>query len=119
MPALLVPDRPSKLRLLVRTDTASVLGACPAPMQNPQVDSRTLAPLAMMSARPPFRAIISSTWRDPGAMPKLTSGWTFFPFSRDATIIRSRNDELVQEPTITWSTFVPATSFTVAILSGE
>ena len=49
--ALLVPDRPSKFRLLVRIDTASVLGAWPAPMQNPQVDSRTRAPAETISAK--------------------------------------------------------------------
>src|SRR5574341_439162 len=117
--ALLVPERPSKFRLLVRMDTASVLGAWPAPMQNPQVASRILAPEEMMSASAPFFAIISSTWREPGAMPKLTSGNTRLPLSIDATIMRSRYEEFVHEPTITWSTLVPASSFTVPMLSGE
>ena len=117
--ALLVPERPSKFRLLVLIETASVFGAWPAPMQKPQVDSSTRAPDEMMSASAPFFAIISSTWREPGATPKLTSGKILLPLSIEATSIRSRYDEFVQEPTMTWSTFVPASSFTVPILSGN
>ena len=88
-------------------------------MQKPQVDSSILAPAETISAIAPFLAIISSTCLEPGATPKLTSGNTLLPFNIDATIIRSRNDELVHEPTMTWSTFNPASSFTVPILSGE
>src|SRR3989304_1017784 len=88
------------------------------PMQGPQADSRIRPPAAMRSFRAPFAAIMVYTCLEPGVTVKLMSGWTVFPFSIVATVIRSRYDELVQLPTQTWESFVPSTSETGTTLSG-
>src|SRR5699024_1337582 len=48
-----VPERPSKLRLKVLSDTPPELGEKPMPMQGPQAHSRSLAPLARISESAP------------------------------------------------------------------
>src|SRR3990172_200859 len=88
------------------------------PMQGPQADSRIRPPAAMRSASAPFEAIMVYTCLEPGVTVKLMSGWTVFPLSIVATVIRSRNEELVQLPTQTWESFVPSTSETGTTLSG-
>jgi len=84
-----VPDLPLKLRLLVRTDTESVRGDMLLPMQKPQADSRILAPNDIRSLRAPFLAILLSTCREPGAMPKETPSCSLLPFTIAATVMRS------------------------------
>ena len=84
-----VPERPSKLRLKLRMETAPVEGAWPMPMQGPQADSMMRAPEAMMSAKAPFLAIISKTCLEPGVTVMETLGCTCFPLSILATIMRS------------------------------
>ncbi len=71
-----VPDRPSKLRLLVRRDTAFVAGACPIPTQGPHAHSRILAPASTRLVSIPSLAVISNTWREPGATTRLVLGAT-------------------------------------------
>ena len=100
-PAVVVPERPKKLRLDVRTETPFVLGAIELPMQNPHAVSRIRAPEAMMSASAPFLAAISSTCRDPHATPSDMPEAIFLPFRTAATCIISRYDPFVHEPIIT------------------
>ena len=85
----------------MRTDTALVCGACPMPMQGPHALSSIRAPEAIRSARAPFRAIILKTCLDPGAMTRLTSGWTVLPFKILVTVMRSLKEEFVQLPMAT------------------
>jgi hypothetical protein len=61
----------------------------------------------------------SSTWRDPGFTSKETSGCTLYFSSTLATTSRSFNEELAQDPMITWATGLPASSATLFTLSGE
>ena len=98
IPADFVPERPKKLRLFVRTLTASVCGACPHPIQNPQVHSIIRPPAATIFESAPLSAIIRKTCFEPGATTKLTSGWTVFPSRTCATISRSLYEEFVQLP---------------------
>ena len=46
-----VPERPSKLRFEVRSETEPLAGDCPLPMQKPQEGSTRRAPAAMSISR--------------------------------------------------------------------
>ena len=48
----------------------------------------------------------------PGVNLKTYVGMNCFPSITLHTIMRSRNEELTEEPTITWATGVPSTSET-------
>ena len=61
---------------------------------------------------------MSSTWREPGEIVRLTVGQTVFPLRISATFIMSSSEELVQEPMHTWSTLGPI-SLTDFTASGE
>ena len=50
---------------------------------------------------------------------KEVSGWECLPSTILAVTIRSRKEELTEEPTMAWSTLVPATSRTVLTFPGE
>ena len=56
--ASVVPQRPLKLRLEVRTDTPPLWTAWPIPTQGPQPHSRILAPASTKSERTPSSNII-------------------------------------------------------------
>mgnify|MGYP000586276900 CR=1 FL=1 len=96
--ASLVPLRPSKLRLNVRSDTPPEFGEKPIPMHGPHAHSSTRAPAAMMSDNAPQSASIVSTCLEPGETERLTESAIFLPFRMAATRSISRSDELVQEP---------------------
>ena len=89
IPASFVPERPSKFRLLVRTETPPEGGACPAPMQNPQAVSRILAPELARVAMLLSLAAIWRTWREPGATPKETFSGITLPFMIFASVVMS------------------------------
>ena len=76
IPASFVPDRPSKFRLFVRTETPPDGGACPAPMQKPQAVSRIRAPAPTSVAMLLSFAAICRTCREPAATPNDTLGLT-------------------------------------------
>ncbi len=107
-----------KFLLNVLRVTASVVGACPIPIQGPHPFSITRAPALIMSSKSPFEAKFSKTCLEPGETVKLMLLLIFFPFSKLATIFRSLRDELVQLPIQTWSIGVPSRSFTGSTLSG-
>jgi hypothetical protein len=74
--ASLVPLRPSKFRLLVRSETAWLFGLWWLPMQNPQALSRILAPLLTQLGK---NAVVGDHLQHfllPGATPRLTVGAT-------------------------------------------
>ena len=71
------------------------------PMQGPQALSRMRAPAATMVASAPLFASMVSTWREPGAMTRLTCSATVFPLRMSATFIMSAKEELVQLPMAT------------------
>ena len=98
---------------------ALVGGAWPMPMQPQQPGGITRAPASSRGSRPPARIRFSKTCREPGLISRLTRGCTRRPCKARATTIRSRNDELAQEPMSTCSTGVPSSSFTGATRSGE
>ena len=54
-----------------------------------------------MAVRAPLSAIIENTCLDPGEMPRLTPSAILRPFSTDAALVMSANEELVQEPIAT------------------
>ena len=89
IPASLVPERPSKFRLLVRTETPPEGGACPAPMQKPHAVSRIRAPELTSVAMLLSFAAIWRTWREPGATPKETFGRITLPFRILASVVMS------------------------------
>jgi hypothetical protein len=113
-----IPERPSKLRLNVRTDTESEAGTWPTPMQAPQVASEKFTPAAISSATHPSRASISEACLEPGATIMSVVRLVDRPSSIFAAGRISSYAPFVQEPMITWSTSVPATSSTGTTLSG-
>ena len=117
--ALLVPERPSKLRLLVLSETASVAGDMCAPMQKPQAFSRMRQPAFTRMPSEPSAASMFTTCLEPHAMPTSTSSATWRPLSIWATVRMSRYDEFVHEPIIIWFTLVPRMDFTPTTLPGE
>ena len=118
--AFMLPMRPGKLRLVVETTTSrSLVRPSWAPKQGPQPGLRTVAPASRMILHQPLASISSSTSWDAGTMRVLTSGWTFLPLKALATCSISLIRPLVQEPTTTWVTGVPATSFTGTTLAGQ
>ena len=88
------------------------------PMQGPQAHSSSRAPEARMSDRAPQLASMVRTCREPGDTDMLTEGATVFPFSMAAAFSMSYREELVQEPTHTWSTLVSFMLRTGTTLSG-
>ncbi len=89
------------------------------PMHPQQPGGITRAPASKSGTRPPARMRFSNTCREPGLISRLTRGCTRRPCKARAAIIKSRNDELAQEPMSTCSTGVPSRSFTGATRSGE
>ena len=114
-----VPERPLKLRLKVRRDTPSVLGANPIPIQGPQALSKMRNPARIKSPKIPAFSAISKVVRLPGAIPASTPGAMCLPRTMAATAARSSKELLVQEPIQTWVTVSPATEAISATASGE
>jgi hypothetical protein len=89
------------------------------PAHAPHVGSDTVAPAASRSVSSPSRAMV---WRMrwlPGKSTKETDGWTRRPRTTSVTEAMSCHDPLVQEPTATCSTGVPATASMGTTRSGE
>ena len=93
-------------------------GEKPIPMHGPHAHSRSLAPEARISLNAPQSESIDNTCLEPGDTDMLTLGLMVLPLRSAATLSISRREELVQEPTHTWSTFVPLSDSTVTTLSG-
>ena len=114
-----VPLLPGKLRVKVLKEIVSVAGACPIPMHPRQPHWCILAPAWINVRKAPAISAFSNTCRLPGFISKLTNGCISMD-SRDlAATTMSLNDELAQEPMMTWDTGCPATSRTGTTLSGD
>ncbi len=94
-------------------------GTWPIPAHEPHVDSDTVAPAASRSVSSPSRAIVSRIRWLPGKRTKDTEGCTRWPRSTSVTDDISCHEPFVHEPTITCSTWVPATSSMGTTRSGE
>ena len=82
------------------------------PMQKPQAFSMRRAPAADKNGQVTALGEVSRTCLEPGAMTKLTSGWTTLPRRISATVARSRKDEFVQLPMQTcWTGKGPDVSY--------
>ena len=88
-------------------------------MQPRQPGSWMRQPAISRLIDPSFEAMFSSTWRLPGFTWNVVSGWLCLPFMIFATTMRSLKDEFTLLPTITWSTFMPATSLTFITFPGD
>ena len=71
-----VPERPGKLRGVVRSEITSVAGAWPMPMQPLQPAWWMRAPSVTRLYRCPSLMRSARIEREVGLMSKLTSGWT-------------------------------------------
>jgi hypothetical protein len=94
-------------------------GTWPMPAHEPQVGSDTVAPVASRSASSPSRAIVSRMRWLPGNTTNEIEGCTCRSRTTPTTEAMSCQEPFVQEPTITWSMGVPATSSTGTTRSGE
>src|SRR5216117_1498113 len=115
----LTPLRPGKFRLNARRLFTPAAGTWPMPAHEPHVDSDTVAPAASRSVSSPSRAMVSRILWLPGNRTNDTDGCTRRPLMTSVTDAMSYHEPLVQEPTITCSTWVPATSSTGTTRSGE
>ena len=93
-----VPERPGKLRGVVRSEFRPIAGACPMPMQPLHPVWCMRAPAATSAPRRPSLISICSTCRDVGFTSKETPGGTVRPRTISAAMAKSLHPGLAEEP---------------------
>ena len=97
----LVPERPGKLRGMVRSELCSVAGACPIPMHPMQPAWCSRAPLLINDVVAPILVRSSRISREVGLTSKLTSGEVCRPSTIAAAMAKSRSPGLALDPMTT------------------
>ncbi len=93
-----VPDRPGKLRGVVRSEFCPIAGACPMPMQPLQPAWWRRAPAVTSAPRRPSSVSTRSDRREVGLMSSETREGTVCPRRISAGTAKSRQPGLADEP---------------------